>query len=513
VVATPSRPGPARLGLQIALLGLVLVSAGCAGSRPPTAPQADPGVAEDARAAAAVFRRLAGEHWYALYEEDLKVGWARVRLREHGGLFVTGRRYRIEVDQHLRLQINGYGHKFHNRLQMDFSARAPFELTRLIIREDINDHTARREIRRDGAGGELTVVDGRRQTTRSAVGFDYALGDALAVERWLHRVPAVGQTTMLTYLDPEALTCETGKARMVSLEIPPEHDGAERLFHIEHPPTGLGAIRSVFREDGQLVRRQFPGGLEMRLTSAEEARAPAQVRDLYVRYMLPIETTIGRSDEVRRVEFATDAVTFRLLSNAPGQWVTRDGNGFRIILERGAAFPETAFPGEIEKALEVPPALNRKGASLLKSAREALAGIEDRQTLVEQLLIFVDEAVEDSNEIISPNLAYALEKQKGDCSEHAALFEALARAFDIPCRMVSGLVYMGDWAQSFGLHAWNEVVFEDRWHPVDVTRRSMQLPPFYIRFPLDTRKQNRLFAHIARMEIDVLKVDHATANE
>jgi transglutaminase-like putative cysteine protease len=160
----------------------------------------------------------------------------------------------------------------------------------------------------------------------------------------------------------------------------------------------------------------------------------------------------------------------------------------------------------------VPPALNREGRALLRSARESLAGIEDKQQLVERLLTFVDEAIEDSNEIISPNLAYALEKQKGDCSEHAALFEALARAFEIPCRRVNGLVYMGDWAQSFGLHAWNEVVFEGHWHPVDVTRRAMQLPPFYIRFPLDSDKQDRLYAHIARMEIEVLKVEQATAN-
>ena len=188
-----------------------------------------------------------------------------------------------------------------------------------------------------------------------------------------------------------------------------------------------------------------------------------------------------------------------------------DADSFRIILDQADEFNEAAFQSEIKKALEIPPALNQEGADLLKSARQALEGIDDRKMQVERLLIFVDEAVADSNEVISPHLAYALDKRKGDCSEHAALFEALARAFAIPCRTVNGLTYMGDWAQSFGLHAWNEVVIDDSWHPVDVTRRAIDLPPFYIRFPIEDHRREKLYRHLSRIDLQVLKVEKASS--
>jgi hypothetical protein len=61
---------------------------------------------------------------------------------------------------------------------------------------------------------------------------------------------------------------------------------------------------------------------------------------------------------------------------------------------------------------------------------------------------------------------------KGDCTEHALLFVALARAAGIPARGVHGLVY-ADYGtgSSPGLywHAWAEVKVGEEWIPVDPT--------------------------------------------
>lgn len=494
--------------LWFGLMAIMLV--GCAGGRPPAIENASPADTDDSvRAMADLFGQKLGTRWYALYDDDLKVGWACVTQSRRPGFFSPGGGYRIEINQSAMLQINGYGHRFQNHLQMDFSGAPPFRLTRFILREVLNDHVSRREIVNTGKDGRLLFVEGDLKTTRRIGVFDYFLKDALAIEQWLQQAPSLGQTMRMVYIDPDKLKRASGTARVLSVDNGSGDSVPARLYHIEHPVTGLGGTGSVFKDDGQLVSRQFRSGFEMQRATESEARAPASREDLYVRSMPIITTTIGRSDEVQRVEFQTDARTFQLLSDASCQRVRRapDGDGFRIILDCKPPFNEEAFKSEIERTLEVPSALNEAGATLLQSARQALAGINDKHLLVERLLSFVDDAVEDSNEIISPNLAYALDKQKGDCSEHAALFEALARAFEIPCRTVTGLVYMGDWAQSFGLHAWNEVVLDDYWHPVDVTRRSMQLPPFYIRFPMDAQKREELYGHVARMEIKVLKVE------
>jgi transglutaminase-like putative cysteine protease len=58
--------------------------------------------------------------------------------------------------------------------------------------------------------------------------------------------------------------------------------------------------------------------------------------------------------------------------------------------------------------------------------------------------------------------------REGDCTEHAVLLAALARARGIPARVAIGLVYQSG-SQSFAYHMWNELWIDDRWVPMDAT--------------------------------------------
>jgi len=62
--------------------------------------------------------------------------------------------------------------------------------------------------------------------------------------------------------------------------------------------------------------------------------------------------------------------------------------------------------------------------------------------------------------------AEAIDSGKGDCTEHAVLLAALARAREIPARVAVGLVYKG---HSFYYHMWTEVYVAGRWIPLDAT--------------------------------------------
>ena len=61
-----------------------------------------------------------------------------------------------------------------------------------------------------------------------------------------------------------------------------------------------------------------------------------------------------------------------------------------------------------------------------------------------------------------------IEQNSCDCSEHAMLFNILARSIGIPSRRVTGYAYDPQ-SQSFGWHDWNEVVVDGYWLPVDPT--------------------------------------------
>ncbi len=76
----------------------------------------------------------------------------------------------------------------------------------------------------------------------------------------------------------------------------------------------------------------------------------------------------------------------------------------------------------------------------------------------------------------------ALESKEGDCTEHAVLFSALAKAVGIPTRLVTGLVYVGGGDGLFGYHQWVEVWMGKGWVAMDPTFGQDVADPTHIKF-------------------------------
>lgn len=63
---------------------------------------------------------------------------------------------------------------------------------------------------------------------------------------------------------------------------------------------------------------------------------------------------------------------------------------------------------------------------------------------------------------------YAVEHKKGDCTEYSYLMAALARASDIPARVMGGYVYAeNSVVKSMDYHNWTEVWLDGRWYIID----------------------------------------------
>lgn len=70
---------------------------------------------------------------------------------------------------------------------------------------------------------------------------------------------------------------------------------------------------------------------------------------------------------------------------------------------------------------------------------------------------------------------------QGDCTEHAVLLAAMARAKKIPSRVAVGLVYV-DRLSSFGGHMWTEVFINGVWVPLDATLGEAGIAAEHIKF-------------------------------
>ncbi len=89
-----------------------------------------------------------------------------------------------------------------------------------------------------------------------------------------------------------------------------------------------------------------------------------------------------------------------------------------------------------------------------------------------KLFVWVTANITGTYELSFASAKEVLTQRKGDCTEYAVLFAALARAYGIPTKVCIGLVYNN--SEGFVFHAWNEV-FIGRWQPIDTA--LLQLYP------------------------------------
>jgi hypothetical protein len=117
-------------------------------------------------------------------------------------------------------------------------------------------------------------------------------------------------------------------------------------------------------------------------------------------------------------------------------------------------------------------------AKVVALAREACGDETDAWKTVVKLERFVNDYVSEKDYSQAfATAAEVAENPVGDCSEHAVLLAALARARGIPARVAMGLVFVADAAASpekpadgkFIYHMWTEVYIDELWIPIDAT--------------------------------------------
>src|SRR5205823_3136006 len=114
-------------------------------------------------------------------------------------------------------------------------------------------------------------------------------------------------------------------------------------------------------------------------------------------------------------------------------------------------------------------AVQSDDALIVSMAAEAAGNLPPGRDLARALEKYVYRCI--SKKSFAKSFSTAAEvarSREGDCTEHAVLLAALARACRVPARPVVGLVYYPP-AQGFAYHMWAELYVEDHWLPLDAT--------------------------------------------
>lgn len=143
----------------------------------------------------------------------------------------------------------------------------------------------------------------------------------------------------------------------------------------------------------------------------------------------------------------------------------------RVVPNDRGVRPYTGSDAAARAALEPNPWVQSDAAEIKRLAEEAVQGTSDALGAAGAIERFVADYIADKN--FSVGYASALEvarSRQGDCTEHALLTTALARAAGIPAEVVFGLVYVErfeDARHVFGGHAWTRVFVGGEWISLD----------------------------------------------
>jgi hypothetical protein len=449
-----------------------------------------------------------GTDWYGIYLQKHKVGYLESTAHRESG--PDGPIYKIQLSGTVRIPSHAETDEIKIQSIATFSALPPFSLVLYADRMFHKDDFSEVKIMRTPEGYQAEITRGKETQSRFMGPLDYTLKDYTAVQRWITRNPDVGADLEYPHIVLETLTLEGNTSRIMGI-----HEvftaGVKTTFY-DVLTTGVHGleVQEVFGADGRAYRIVLGGLFECRLEPRALATEIDKTIDLFLINTVFIDRPLGDSETVTLLNLSIDNTSGTLLGNAPGQSVTQnrtDGSMGIILNSKGVPFVN-ATEEDIKKNLAATIDIPANHPAVINLAQNAVDGADTTFQKVTRLVEFVQQYIEDDYTANPLTLMDIIEKRKGDCSEHAKLYTAMARALGIPCRTVGGLVYLGDDSQAFGLHAWNEVVMGGVWVPVDPTWGQNAIDATHIRFPVDISREWQVMAAIPEMKIAVLHVEH-----
>jgi len=275
------------------------------------------------------------------------------------------------------------------------------------------------------------------------------------------------------------------------------------------------------------------GGLDLYFYAADEAQAkkPTDGADLDSVVVIIPKVPLLKPAQARKA-------TYRLkLKDSQGPMPDLPETDMQKILARGPDYMDLAItrqdPADLADATsqKPPPALAKYLESSLyvdwqspavKAAAEGVACDSEKPwDLALALWKYVDKRIYiKSYEIAFDPASNVLATGKGDCTEHAVLLAALARARGLPSRIVSGITQVPGSAEGqaeFGYHAWTEVWIDGVWVSLDAALRQAPVDVSHIALAVSAAEGSDSFGAssagmtkiMGNLEIEVLSEELA----
>ena len=424
--------------------------------------------------AVAVFDEQIGSRWYGLYREGVKVGWLESRFSRG-----TWRGEEVLVAEgHARTKVRAGGRDHETTLDTvhRFAGEAPHALLVYETTSTRGGLTEIRTLRAGPGGGGWIAVTRRGKEPEEARPVDvgaYTLDRFLALERWVASGPGLGDEVQTGRLDPASMSVLPAEATVVGVTHTVVDAVPTTVFSLASFDGSGGSTITRYDHEGRILAVEG-GQVDLRAEPEAQAKTLEATTDLFLDALVRPDVALTEPRTLRRLVLGVPAAAAALFPAGAGALREVDG-AWQLEVVRGQGTAVT--DAEVAAALG-PPGIGEGRVGRLVG--RALPRRISQRDAAQRLAKFVADYLVDDRAAEPLDLAGIIDGRRGDCTEHAELFVAVAQAAGIPAREASGLMWI-DELGAFGGHAWAEVALDGQWVAVDPTWGQLPADPTHIR--------------------------------
>lgn len=306
---------------------------------------------------------------------------------------------------------------------------------------------------------------------------------------------AKGETVQFRFFDGSFQAVVTGKLTAAGHEEVQLLDRTAKLRRVRFDLFLSGRDQPLLTthvwvdEQGEALKSRIAmlGGMETYKVSKEVALAePEELsEDVALRSLVPIRGRLDRPFETVRavyrlhLEESVDPADVPL-DDGPTQDVTIRPDG-TILLTVYAEPQGDAEPEPGPQYRQPNSYLQSDNPKIRQIAEQAVGDADDPLEKARRMERWVFENLTNKNfGVAFASAAAVAESMEGDCTEHAVLLAAMARAQGLPARVAVGFVYAPS-VGKFGGHMWTEIFINGHWRGFDATLGRGKLDAVHIK--------------------------------
>jgi transglutaminase-like putative cysteine protease len=471
---------------------------------------AQPAVAEKpaARSVREFAKRFQGRFAFGVFvQENKKVGWEteEAKLGQHDGkdvLIVTSESF---------LSISVDGEKSVSRelttTSYELEGEGAIVHARVVATED--GRTTTREVVRKGRELVITTKDGKRTSSRKVP----LPRDTLLVEEkfdaWLRAGPKKGD-----------------RFTKYSVSWNEEEIEAEEVYTFQEKKSIVlgGVMTFVYvvetesrgaRQKAELLpdTRPLTGTLSSLFTIKREKEAVAkkmdgEAVDLLHATSIVVDTDLGRSRNVNKLTLELTGLHDFPLPQSHRQILERGKDTSTLTLSRDFKVekPVPLNKEERDKHLRATHTIQCDHEAIKTQAKKIVGEETEPLEIARRIERWVYKTLRKSYSDNADNALAVLDQKAGDCTEHAILFVALARAAGVPAREVGGVAFVKTSKPMFGWHAWAEIHDGKQWVTIDPTWDQVFVDATHIKFSEGSRDLTWVNL-VGKLKIKVVKFE------